>query len=171
MPPEQRARFLANANTELLRLERLVTGLLELARAEEQTGFEDVDLQALTLRVAARHQIEAHTEPARVQGAPAQLEAALENLLQNAKTHGAAPFSVHLWSQGQHQHLEVRDAGPGISPSNQAQVFERFFTTRRGAGGTGLGLALVQSVALAHAGEVTLASTPGDTRVRISLRA
>ena len=170
MPPEQRARFLANASTELMRLERLVTGLLELARAEEQTGFEAVNLQALVQRVAGRHDVTVYAEPAQISGASPQLEAALENLIQNAKTHGEEPISVHLWRQGKHHHIEVRDAGAGISPSNQARVFERFFTTRRGGGGTGLGLALVQSVALAHAGEVSLASGPGDTRVRISLR-
>lgn len=169
MPPEQRARFLANANTELLRLERLVTGLLLLARAEEQTGFEELDLAQLVQRVTARHGLSAHTQPGRVRGAPAQLEAALENLIQNAQAHGAAPISVHLWSEAEHHHLEVRDAGPGISVANQERVFERFFTTKRGGGGTGLGLALVQSVALAHAGEVTLKSQPGDTRVGLQL--
>jgi pSer/pThr/pTyr-binding forkhead associated (FHA) protein len=61
------------------------------------------------------------------------------------------------------------DDGAGIAPENVPRVFERFFTTTRGAGGTGLGLALVRTIVRAHGGEVTVESAPGRTRFRVAL--
>ena len=51
--------------------------------------------------------------------------------------------------------LEVEDRGPGIAAAELSKAFERF---RKGAatGGSGLGLALVQEIALRHGGRVTL---------------
>ncbi|MED5374461.1 MAG: ATP-binding protein [Myxococcota bacterium] len=165
MPAEQRTRFLDNAQAELLRLDRLVTGLLRLARAEERMERAPVDLDALLERVGARHGLSVQGSAGTVQGSQAQLEAALENLVHNAQEHGAAPISIVAgpgW-------FGVEDAGPGISAANQARAFERFFTTRRDQGGTGLGLALVQTIALAHGGDVELESAPGRTLVKVVL--
>jgi len=53
----------------------------------------------------------------------------------------------------------VSDNGPGIPAELQERIFEPFFTTR--ADGTGLGLAVVQAVMRAHAGELRLESAPG----------
>ena len=50
--------------------------------------------------------------------------------------------------------MEVRDDGPGLPESDVARVFDRFFTTRGRARGTGLGLALVKAVVEAHDGRV-----------------
>ena len=52
--------------------------------------------------------------------------------------------------------IRVSDDGPGISSGNKAQVFEPFFTTRRDSGGTGMGLAIVQTLLLAHGARITL---------------
>jgi len=52
----------------------------------------------------------------------------------------------------------VHDNGPGIAREIQSRIFEPFFSTR--AAGTGLGLAVVKSVAEAHGGGLELASTP-----------
>jgi two-component system OmpR family sensor kinase len=55
----------------------------------------------------------------------------------------------------------------GISPENQAKVFDRFFrvddSRTRGSGGTGLGLSVVHSLVTAHGGTVSLRSQPGTT--------
>jgi signal transduction histidine kinase len=61
--------------------------------------------------------------------------------------------------------ITVSDDGPGIPPDALPRVFDRFFTTRRPEGGTGLGLALVRAVAEAHEGDVSVGSPPGGGAV------
>jgi two-component system phosphate regulon sensor histidine kinase PhoR len=58
--------------------------------------------------------------------------------------------------------LSVRDFGPGIAPEDRSRVFERFYRSRRtrekNVRGSGIGLALVKHIALAHGGRVTVES-------------
>ncbi|MBT8085362.1 MAG: ATP-binding protein, partial [Woeseia sp.] len=63
--------------------------------------------------------------------------------------------------------LTVTDNGPGIPPDIRTQMFEPFFTTK--PQGTGLGLAVVQSVADAHDGDVLIDSTAGGTTVALCI--
>jgi len=84
--------------------------------------------------------------------------------------------------------LEVADAGPGMSAENAARAFDRFHRGTRAANGadgadaavggpdshvgSGLGLSIVQAIAIAHGGKVTLESAPGHgTRIRVWLPA
>jgi signal transduction histidine kinase len=63
--------------------------------------------------------------------------------------------------------LEVRDDGPGVAPENRAEIFKPYFTTHQK--GTGLGLAVVQQIVLAHGWEVTcLENAPHGAVFRIS---
>jgi signal transduction histidine kinase len=48
--------------------------------------------------------------------------------------------------------LEVRDNGPGVPPERRTEIFKPYFTTQKG--GTGLGLAVVQQIILAHGWEI-----------------
>jgi signal transduction histidine kinase len=60
--------------------------------------------------------------------------------------------------------ITVSDTGPGISPEDQAAVFEAFKQTTTGlrqAGGTGLGMPIAKSLAEAHGGDLWLESEPG----------
>ncbi len=173
MPAEQRAHFLRNALEELERLDRLVSGLLTLARAEEGGRRERVDLGDLALDVAARHAgATVRAGPTvSTDGDPVQLAAALDNLVSNAFHHGGATeVTLTPWSDGERVGVDVTDNGAGISQANLARVFDRFFTTDRARGGTGLGLAIVLAVCRAHGGDVTVESHPGRTRFRIALR-
>jgi signal transduction histidine kinase len=54
--------------------------------------------------------------------------------------------------------LEVADSGPGLTPEQIKKVFDPFYTTK--ATGTGLGLSLVQQIAQAHGGRVTVMNCP-----------
>ena len=169
MAPAQRATFLVNAQAELERLERMVTGLLLLARADEGGTRAPIVLQELLERVATRFEVEISGVAGEVHGDAAQLESALTNLVENAFKHGRAPIDVRGWVEGNQTGFEVVDSGPGISEANLPRVFDRFFTTRRAEGGSGLGLSLVQAVAEAHGGQVTVERKADRTHFRIAL--
>lgn len=173
MPASQKALFLDNAAQETERLERLVTGLLRLARAEEALPREPVELDPLLAAVVARTPGAALVGHAGgVQGSAAELELLFGNLVENARRHGGPQAHIQVQAQrvaGQVL-IDVTDDGPGISPANLPRIFDRFFTTERTAG-TGLGLALVRAVARAHGGEVGVQSQPGCTRFRVRLPA
>ncbi len=171
MPPEQRLRFLSNAQMELDRLERLLTGLLELARAEEEPRAQPVILDALMEEAAAHHGATASGSAGTVSGDAVQLRAALKNLLENARRYGGEDIRITGFRTAREAGFVVEDDGPGISEANQRRVFERFFTTDRNGGGTGVGLALVRAVAESHGGGVDLQSEPGRTAFRFWLPA
>jgi two-component system sensor histidine kinase FlrB len=97
------------------------------------------------------------------------LTAALTNLVTNA--FESAPDVVVTLSaalRGDRVEFTVRDNGPGIAPSIRSRVFEPFFSTR--PAGTGLGLAVVKTVAEAHGGNLSLHSeVDHGTRIEIDL--
>jgi signal transduction histidine kinase len=175
MAPAQRARFLDNALEELERLERLVDGLLALARAEQPHEGVRCSLAELLGSLPARWPDVCITGAAlagSVEGSAAQLASVLDNLIENAYAHAGADVTVEvrgLPATNGHTGFEVIDAGPGISAANQAQIFDRFFTTNREHGGTGLGLALVRRIVETHGGTIELDSAPGRTCMRVWL--
>ena len=177
LSPTQRARFLDNATEDLERLSRLVGGLLRLARAEEGADRENVDLAALIREVAERLGVEVRTprEGPRAADAStalanaAEVRSVITNLVENARIHGAAQ---HIWIElvgGVRPQFDVVDDGVGISPANLPRVFERFFTTARSTGGTGLGLAFVRAVVTAHGGRVSVKTRPEVEGTRFSV--
>lgn len=170
MAPEQRDRFVANAQAELLRLESLVSGLLALARAERAQADDVVDVTALARSVAARHEIAVEGECGKVVGSVQQLETVLDNLVDNAGRHGGEHVTVALADEDGRVVVRVVDDGPGIAAGDLPRVFDRFFTTDR-KHGTGLGLALVRLVVHAHGGEVDVESRPGRTVFTVRLPA
>lgn len=96
-----------------------------------------------------------------------RLTEAMMNLADNAVRHTAAGavIAIGAAATAEEVRLWVRDTGPGVAPTDQARIFDRF---RRGSGayrayrGSGLGLRIVRVVADAHGGRVTLDSTPGS---------
>jgi signal transduction histidine kinase len=169
MPAEQRTLFLDNAQADLDRLSRLVGGLLRLARAEEGGERRVVPLGLVAAAVVDRHpSVRSAGEAGAVEGNREQLEAALENLVENALRHGGDGVNVRVicWREGDSTGFTVEDDGPGISPANLARVFDRFFTTARDRGGTGLGLALVKAICQSHGGSVEVTSEARRTAFR-----
>ena len=106
-----------------------------------------------------------------------RLRQVVGNLMTNALTHTppGTPVAVRVRREPITSIIEVSDAGPGLTPEQQARVFERFYRvdkarTRRAAGsaqvvaphsGSGLGLAIVAAIVGAHRGEVLVKSEPG----------
>jgi two-component system sensor histidine kinase ChvG len=170
---ERLARVLADSSQ---RLDTLVTQFLELARAEAGLPNEArsrIDMAALAhgvasaLRATERYPgvtIDVTAEAgAEVIGVLHRLDSALRNLIENAASFAAPSGEVRVSAAvtGRAIEIAVTDSGPGIAEADLPRVFDRFFTTRGRAQGTGLGLALVKAVAAAHGGSLHAESVPG----------
>jgi signal transduction histidine kinase len=94
------------------------------------------------------------------------------NLIDNAvdAMDGHGKIKIRTWREGDFIQVEVSDNGPGIPPDIQSRIFEPFFTTKGVGKGTGLGLDIAHRIIVDdHHGDITVNSTPGDTRFQVCL--
>lgn len=184
--------------SEAVRLQDLVTGLLELSRLDEGgiRTRRPVDLDDLALDAVARARARATAgdAPARDGDAPAVrvdgsaisaarvlgdervLAGVVRNLVDNAVRHASTRVAVSLTEHDGSAVLTVDDDGTGVPEDERERVFERFVrldeARSRDAGGAGLGLAIVRDAVRAHGGDTTVVTSPlGGARfvVRIAL--
>ncbi len=168
MSAAERKRFLGNISADADRLSALVGRLLDQARADmaRPEAGASVDLAVTLPQIADAMRAEGFDVSLRVSEGLAfaamagpTLETILVGLIENAKKAGARLVTLAA-RQGSHGiELLVGDDGPGIAESDRERLFEPFFTTRRAEGGTGLGLSIARSLAEAHHGTITLASS------------
>ena len=98
------------------------------------------------------------------------LAVVLGHIAENAEEAGATELTLESGESDEGPWLVVSDNGPGISSGNAAQVFEPFFTTRRDSGGTGMGLAIVQTLLLAHGALIQLVDTGEGAGTRFHIQ-
>ncbi|HVR04822.1 MAG TPA: HAMP domain-containing sensor histidine kinase, partial [Solirubrobacteraceae bacterium] len=187
LPRSERARILAAAQAQLRELTVLVGDLVDLSKTEiEDVEVEDVRLDLAAAGALQRARLHApecaivlDAEPSLVRAAPARLDRAIANLLDNAcewnpptSNHkgeaAGGPVEVRVRDGA----IEVRDHGPGISAEDLPRVFDRFYRApgARGRPGSGLGLAIVRQMAEAHGGSVHAANDPdGGARLTLQL--
>jgi signal transduction histidine kinase len=164
------------------RCERLIEGLLMLARSEAAGGREEwVDLAALAadcitdLRSRARRQgvtVHDDLEPAWTRGEPALLERMIANLIDNGILHNEPGGSLRVSTRARRDRIQlvVANGGLPIDPADAATLTEPFRRLDRGTGGFGLGLSIVRSVVEAHGGTLEIeAPASGGLEVRIEL--
>lgn len=169
--------------TEVDRLDRVVAGLLELAKPHaphiEPTdlgsilsrALDFVDGQARGHGITVRRGLDRPLRAARCD--PEQIYQVALNLIVNAlqilPVGGVLSVRTVAGTNGR-VGFEVSDNGPGIPVDLHDRIFTPFFTMRKG--GTGLGLALVQRVVQAHQGSVSVDSIVGQgTTFRVELPA
>jgi PAS domain S-box-containing protein len=150
-------------------LSQVVTQFLQFARPQS-IRLARVDLEFLAGEIAEELAVRASEAQVRLEvlGSSCRAEVdevlvrqAVQNLVLNAIEAAAESppgrVEVRTAESGPYALLTVSDSGPGIPKENVSQLFMPFFTTK--PGGTGLGLALVQKIAVAHNGEVSVSST------------
>ncbi|HET8773265.1 MAG TPA: PAS domain S-box protein [Thermoanaerobaculia bacterium] len=99
-----------------------------------------------------------------VHGNPRRLEQVLVNLVINAcqsLADTSCAISIETGKTGTHVFARVVDEGRGISAEDLRRIKEPFFTTKRTAGGSGLGLAVSERIVQEHGGTLTFESEPG----------
>lgn len=164
--------------SETRRLSRLVEDILSISQLEVGTArlnVGEVDLARLlrqmvqdNLGAADEKQIDLTlTLPPKVpklRGDKQKLSVLVNNLVGNAIKYtprgGQVQVKLDVTEQG--VRIVVRDTGIGISPADQARIFEKFYRAADDAvqsvSGTGLGLAIAREVARLHGGDITVAS-------------
>ena len=193
--PDELPDAMRRIEQEAQRMSTLVAELLELARLDRTSSLDlaEADLAAVVQDAAADARAVEPGRPIQAE-APARLIAVVDeprirqvlaNLLANVREHTPArtPVAVRLAPAPGGVVLEVADAGPGIPQQDAARAFDRFHrggdradsrvdTLMNGSngGGSGLGLSIVQAIAVAHGGQATLESWPGQgTSIRVWL--
>jgi signal transduction histidine kinase len=175
---------------EAARLEQLVNDLrtLSLADAGELSiTLQIVEPEKLLNEVAALYQYRTQAKNITLQLEiaaplptlevdPGRMTQVLTNILDNALRHtpegGRIVLSAHR--SGDQVELAIQDSGPGVPAGMLERIFERFYRTdsarQRADGGSGLGLAIAKSIVLAHNGQVSAESEPGQgLKIRIRL--
>jgi signal transduction histidine kinase len=174
----------ATVLSEVDRMDDMVADLLQLARLDETGGSPsppvDVDLDELVADEASRLRSlgvtvdDTGVGAARVQGDRSALARLVRNLADNAARHARSTVAMSVTNDDGTAVVIVDDDGPGVPVADRARVFERFTrldeSRTRGAGGSGLGLALVRAVTVAHEGTVRVLDAPlGGARFEVRL--
>jgi two-component system sensor histidine kinase FlrB len=162
----KRQQFSEKILERLQYLERQVNDMLIFAK-QGRLAMQGFSLQQMFARVDERMEtfngvflLDNRVEEDCLQGNQDALQGALNNLLNNAIEAGADMISL-VAVQMQHAiEITIQDNGPGMEAEQQAQLFEPFYTTK--THGTGLGLAVVESVVKAHKGSVRCHSELGQ---------
>lgn len=165
--------------TEIKRLERLLTDFLELARPRAPQR-EPVDLSRvvedvleLEAEAMASHKVELVREfesNVVALGDVEKLKQVVLNLVVNSLDAMPEGGVLRAFTGGDERDvwLGIGDNGPGVDPHILAEIFDPFFTTK--AAGTGLGLAIVRKIVDQHGGRVAVETKKGEgTIVRVSL--
>jgi signal transduction histidine kinase len=182
--PERRERFIDLIGRQAARLTRLSSSLLILARAQtrqENLHLEPVELGGLLNEIAAGS-VPAEGVGLRVDcprpvvavGQRDIVEQVVANLVGNALKHTVeGEIVLRATQDGAKARVEVVDTGPGIAPTVQGRVFDRFYSAEvNGREGFGLGLAIARESAEAIGGALTIESETGaGTTARLELPA
>ena len=180
LSPSQRQQFVGTIQSNVVRMQRIVDDLLDLARYESGGWVPnpvDVDLRtaaaealALVQSDAARRKLDLRIDIAagadRVFADATALRQILQNLVENAVRYTqVGGVTVFARREDRGVVIGVRDTGVGIPPEHLTRIFERFYRVDAGrsreVGGTGLGLAIVKHLVEAHGGSVRATSTVG----------
>lgn len=180
--PEDVIRFLQIISKQTDRLNSIVMDLLSLSRIEQEAEQAKIELREGRLFDVIATVVEYCEERAREKGIllesectencivpmnPQLLEQAIINLIDNAIKYSESGRRIQINVKGSSDEtvIQVKDEGCGIEAEHLPRIFERFYridkARSRKMGGTGLGLAIVKHIAQAHAGRVSVSSTPG----------
>lgn len=175
--PERIGKLLDSISRNAERCGRIVENVLRFAR-DEPTERAWTDIHAVVgraIEVACSHHgperlqvaVDLPKPSPRVRCNVTELEQVVVNLLRNAVEAHPACCRVAVRSEvsGASVTLRVSDDGPGVPATARDKIFHPFFSTKRSAGGSGLGLSISARIVSAHGGNIRLLNDgrPGAT--------
>lgn len=173
--------YALDIHTDALRLNRMITNLLDLERMKSgkmSMAFKELDLNALLAEAvertrpitSSRHSVRFQADQTLplLKGNHDQLTQVFINLLSNAVKYSPEGGDILVKShlEGDCAHITVQDSGIGIAAEDIAKLFIPFSridaAQTRHIKGTGLGLAIVQQITTMHSGQIWAESTAGQ---------
>ena len=139
LPIQVRTKLLEDMKTTCLRMNDLMNAMRDYRQVAliepngDMTDLRDVDLQDPRIQIFGNPRLPLANEA---------VLAIIGQLSRNAFEHGATRFDICESDQG----VVFADDGEGIPEAHKIRAFEPFFTTKRNLGGTGMGLAIVESL-------------------------
>jgi signal transduction histidine kinase len=172
---EERLDMVNDLVSQSERAQRIVRNLLDFARESEmEAGAHEVQgIIEDTLRLAtnqiklAKVKIKGELAPnlPPIYGDQQQLKQVFLNLVLNAldamPKGGSLSISCNNTRDREHVCVEFTDTGVGIPEHRISDIFNPFFTTKSGAKGTGLGLAVSRGIIRQHGGDIKVKSQEG----------
>jgi PAS domain S-box-containing protein len=173
---EALSRDLEIIHSEARRAAEVVQNLLTFARRrqpkKEYSNINDIMQKTLELRSYALQTGNIEVVTALAPGLPRimvdfpQMQEVFLNIILNAEqamseAHGRGKLIIKTREIKDYVRISLADDGPGISPKNLDKVFDPFFTTREGKGGTGLGLSACHGIVTEHGGRIYARSKAG----------
>ncbi len=160
--------FRTEIERNIAELDQLVDEILLASRldagAADVGTVEPVDLLGLAVEECVRVDAELLAGDAvEVPGVSKLLRRAVRNLLENARRYSQGEITLQITREGHDAVLRVCDHGPGVPPEQRERIFEPFYRlpgASERAGGVGLGLSLVRSIALRHGGSAQCEARP-----------
>src|ERR1700730_7949144 len=151
---------------------RMVTQLLLISKLESSNVPLDhkIELRACAQEAAAKLgpvaiamgkslEVVEPDAPVYLQGNAAILISGISNLIENALKHSPPGSTVRIRVTSSPS-IEVQDTGPGVPPSMQERIFERFWQGNDSQHGAGLGLSIVRQIMQALHGTVSVSQSP-----------
>jgi two-component system sensor histidine kinase FlrB len=173
LSPIDRSSFQDKLMSRLHDLEQQVNDMLLFSKSGKQQVVEPLSInklisdsvnrvEALVTQAKAKVTLSLCGDDCEILGNKRALSGAIENLIHNSLQviRHDAEITITTYCQNDYAYISVKDNGQGIDKDLASKIFEPFYTSR--AQGTGLGLAVVKSVANAHQGDVRLVSQPGE---------
>jgi two-component system sensor histidine kinase ChvG len=172
---ELRARLVAVAREDVVRLDRLINDISEAARTDAELArarFERVDLGPLIEQLIESWETRPETRSARiafarprkdtaaVMGKPDRLARAINAIIDNAVSFSPADGLVEIAPTrvGDEVRIRIDDEGPGVPPEAREAIFNRFHSVRPEGEffgrHSGLGLAIARAIVEGHGGEI-----------------
>ena len=171
----ERRMFLGNILADTERLEAMTHRLRELARAENPQQGGNVAWEPLLTHLRSRFSkvtiAACGSLDQRIGLSEENALIVLSHLVDNAVRHHATEVSVSVSEVAGAITVHVSNDGDAISEQNRDRIFDAFFTTRRDSGGTGMGLAIVQSLLRANGGSIRLLRPDRDVAFEVQFPA
>ena len=163
------------------RCARIIKGVLQFARNQKTAKCANdlisivrnsSELMKTYIKTPLEINIVSQEETLLIHANQTEIEQVVINILQNAAeaNKGSTVININLQKYADQVRLSIQDNGPGIHSDIIDKIFDPFFSTRAGKGGTGLGLSVAHGIITEHGGSLTVQNlAPGGADFIITL--